>query len=148
MNITSENKEQTVNTSHETIVIVNCILNAPLMLISILGNALVLIAVRRTPSIHSPSMTFLYSLAVSDLLVGLIVQPLYIANTLTNICVLKLLTGMIAFFVCGVSLYSITAISVDRLIALLFHLRYASLVTKSRVRYTILVIWLRKTISF
>lgn len=147
MNITGENKEQTVTTSHETIVIINCVLNAPLMLISILGNALVLTAVRRTPSIHSPSMTFLYSLAVSDLLVGMIVQPLYIANTLTNIRVLKLLTGMMAFFVCGVSLDTITAISVDRLIALLFHLRYATLVTKSRVRYTILVIWLTKAIS-
>ncbi|XP_078345494.1 melanocyte-stimulating hormone receptor-like [Oculina patagonica] len=147
MNFTGENKNETVDASDRTIVIINSALNAPLMLISILGNALVLAAVRRTPAIHSPSMTFLYSLAVSDLLVGLIVQPLYIANTLTNIHVLKLLAGMMAFFVCGVSLDTITAISVDRLIALLYHLRYATMVTASRVRYTIVAIWFTKVLS-
>lgn len=147
MNFTDENKNEAVIASHRTIVIINSALNAPLMLISILGNALVLAAVRRTPAIHSPSMTFLFSLAISDLLVGLIVQPLYIANTLTNIHFLKLLAGMMAFFVCGVSLDTITAISVDRLIALLYHLRYATMVTTSRVRYTIVAIWSIKVVS-
>ena len=147
MNFTGENMTETVGTSNGNIVIINSALNAPLMLISILGNALVLTAVRRTPAIHSPSMTFLYSLAVSDLIVGLIVQPLYIANTLTNIHFLKQLAGMMAFFVCGVSLDLITAISVDRLIALLYHLRYATLVTASRVRYTIVAIWFTKVLS-
>lgn len=129
------------------IIIINCALNAPLMLISICGNGLVLTAVIRTPSIHSPSMNFLCSLAVSDLLVGLLVQPLYIANTLTDIHVLKLLAGMMAFFVCGVSLDTVTAISVDRLIALVLHLRYPSVVTKSRVRCTVLTIWLIRGLS-
>lgn len=44
-----------------SIIIINCALNAPLMLISICGNGLVLAAVIRTPSIHSPSMNFLCS---------------------------------------------------------------------------------------
>ena len=69
----------------ETITIINCVLNAPLMLISILGNALVLAAIIRTPSIRStPHMIMLCSLAVSDFLVGLIAQPLYIARELTK----------------------------------------------------------------
>lgn len=155
MNYTDQDKNQAANphsnievhVSYGTIVIINCALNAPLMLISILGNALVLAAVKRTPSIHLPSMNLLCSLAVSDLLVGLIVQPLYIANTLTNIHSLRLVAGMMAFFVCGVSLDTITAISVDRLIALLYHLRYASLVTNSRVRYTVVMIWLINVVS-
>ena len=66
------------------IVIINCIVNAPLMLTSILGNSLVFIAIWRTVSPRSPSMMFICSLAVSDLLVGLIVQPLYIANLLIS----------------------------------------------------------------
>ena len=63
------------NSTPETIIIINCVLNAPLMLISILGNALVLAAIIRTPSIRStPHMIMLCSLAVSDFLVGLIGQ--------------------------------------------------------------------------
>ena len=41
------------NSTPETIIIINGVLNAPLMLISILGNALVLAAIIRTPSIRS-----------------------------------------------------------------------------------------------
>ena len=134
--------------NRRTIIIINCALNAPLMLTSILGNALVLATVMKTRGLQSPSMTFLYSLAVSDLLVGLVVQPLYIANTITfNIPFLKLLTGMMAFYVCGVSLDTVTAISMERLIALLYHLRYSSLVTLARVRYTVVMIWFTKFFS-
>ena len=79
-------------------VIVNCALNAPLMLVSILGNALVLAAIMRTPSIRSPSMIMLGSLAVADLLVGLIAQPLFIVDELiTKVYVLRVLSSVIEF---------------------------------------------------
>ena len=74
------------NSTPETIIIIiiiNCVVNAPLMLISIQANALVLAAIIRTPSIRStPHMIMLCSLAVSDFLVGLIVQPIYIGDLL------------------------------------------------------------------
>ena len=72
------------NSHLETVVIINCALNVPLMLIAIIGNTLVLSSIWKTPSLRSPSTVFLSSLAVSDLLVGLVVQPVYIANELTN----------------------------------------------------------------
>ncbi len=72
------------NSTPETILIINCVLNAPLMLISILGNALVLAAIIRTTSIHSTSMIMLCSLAFSDLLVGFLAQPIYTAEELTK----------------------------------------------------------------
>ena len=113
-------------------VIVNCALNAPLMLVSILGNALVLAAIMRTPSIRSPSMIMLGSLATTDFLVGLIAQPLFIADELImKNHVLNAVSAMIGFALCGISLATITAISMDRFIALQYHLRYATLVTYS-----------------
>lgn len=127
--------------SSEPIVIINCLLNAALMPIAILGNALVLVAIIRTPAIRSTSMLMLCSLAVSDLLVGSIVQPLYIAHHQTKGEVLFLLEGTIGHAVCGVSFLTITAITVDRFIALHYHLRYATLVTKSRVKRTLVSIW-------
>ena len=139
MNHTDEGNND--SPTHETIVIINCALNAPLMLTSIIGNSLVLAAVWKTPSIRSTSMIMLCSLAVSDLLVGLVVQPLYIADELTNNLLLYRVSGMIGFYVCGVSFGTMTAISVDRLMALHYHMRYASLMTESRVKFIVGIIW-------
>ena len=127
----------------KTFVIVNCALNAPLILVTILGNALVLGAIIRTPSIRSPSMIMLCSLACSDLLVGFVAQPLFIADELIKeYHILHHVSAMIGFAVCGISLATITAVSVDRFFALHYHMTYAALVTDSRVIYTIIVIWL------
>ena len=112
------------------------------MLTSILVNSLVLAAIRRTPSLRSTSMIFLCSLAVSDLLVGIIGQPIYIGDLLTQNSSISQLSIMVGFSVCTVSLLTITAISVDRLLAVHFHLRYPTLVTKSRVKYILVLIWL------
>lgn len=138
MNIEYNNKDYD---SSETILIINCLLNAALMPVAIVGNALVLVAIIRTPAIRSASMLMICSLAVSDLLVGIMVQPFYIAHHLTHGTVLFLLEGSIGHPVCGVSFLTITAITVDRFIALHYHLRYATLVTKSRVKHTLLLIW-------
>ena len=129
------------NSTPETIIIINCVLNAPLMLISILGNALVLAAIIRTSSIRSTHMTLVCGLAVSDFLVGLIVQPIYIAQRLTKDRLVLKALQQIGFTLCGVSLLTITAIAVDRFLALHYHMRYATLVTQSRVKYTFIIIW-------
>jgi len=119
-----------------SVVIINCSLNAPLILIAIAGNTLVLAAILRTPSLRSPSTVFLCSLAVSDLAVGFVVQPLYITYKLTgNLSVYTALAIMAAGGT-GVSLLIMTAISVDRLLALHYHMRYPSLMTTHRALYT------------
>ena len=130
------------NSTPGTIVFINCVLNAPLMFISILGNALVLAAIIRTPSIRSTSMIMLCSLAVSDLLVGFLAQPIYIADVLMQDLFVYYLWRVIGASLCIVSLLVITAIAVDRFLALHYHMRYATLVTKSRVKYTLAITWL------
>ena len=139
---TDHHSDHEDNSTPETTVIINCVLNAPLMLISILGNALVLAAIIRTPSIRSTHMIMLCSLAVSDFLVGLIAQPLFIADKLTKDPLQNNLVVTVAFSVCGVSLLTMTTLSVDRFLALHYHMRYATLVTKSRVKFTLIIIWL------
>ena len=56
------------------VVVMNCILNVPLMFTSITGNALLLVAILRTALLRSvPSTIFLCSLAIPDfLLLGLL----------------------------------------------------------------------------
>ena len=92
------------NSNTETIVIINCLLNVPLILISIIGNALVLAAILRTPSLHSPSAIFLCFLAMTDLLVGFVTQPVYIATALKpNPSIYDAMFTLTAL-TCGVSL--------------------------------------------
>ena len=80
----NNNDDREDQSSPNSIFTIICIFNVPPMLISILGNAVVLAAIKRTPSIHSASMSLLSSLAVSDFLVDVIGQPIYIADLLTK----------------------------------------------------------------
>ena len=138
----SSDTEANSKSGFETVVIANCILNAPLMLLSIIGNALVLVAILRTPSLRSPSVIFLCNLAVSDLLVGLVVQPVYIVEQMVKtVPKLQEAIGGMGFAGCGVSLWTMTAITVDRFLALHYHLQYPNLMTTSRAIYTIITIW-------
>ena len=126
----------------ETTVIINISIITPLIFISITGNSLVLAAIKRTPSLRSPSIIFIHSLAVSDLVVGLIVQPLFIARELTNLDLVKYLLETSAYAACGVSLFITTAICLDRFVALHYHMRYPSIVTTTRAIYLISVVFL------
>ena len=140
----SDNTGKMDNTSNfETIVVINCILNVPLMLTSITGNALVLAAILRTPSLRSvPSIIFLCSLASTDFLLGLVGQPFYIADELyysTGGPISKV-EDFVSVSLCG-SLTTITAISVDRLLALHYHMTYPNLVTTKRAMYGSASLW-------
>ncbi len=110
-------------------VIINCILNAVFTPIGIIGNSLVLTAIFRTPALRSPSMILLCSLAVSDVLVGLVVQPLYIAKRLKKDSSLLQIWYFLSYGCCGVSLCTVTAISMDRFAALHYHMRYVTKLT-------------------
>ena len=132
------------SSNFETIVVINCILNAPLMLTSITGNALVLATILRTPSLRSvPSTIFLCSLAITDFLVGLVVQPVYIANELQYSAggPLYKVENFISVSLCGVSLSTMTAISVDRFLALHYHVTYANLMTTKRAMNASASLW-------
>ena len=133
--------------SERTLVIVNCILNVPPILICIVGNALVLIAASKSRRIRSSSMEILSSLAFSDLLFGIIAQPLFLAHQFTKESFLNSLMVLIVYPICGVSLWTLTAISVDRFLALHFHMRYATLVTTTRVKISIAFIRLYNFVS-
>ena len=87
------------------------------------------------------------SLAFSDLLVGIIAQPLFLAHQFTKESFLNSLMVLIVYPICGVSLWTLTAISVDRFLALHFHMRYATLVTTTRVKISIAFIWLYNFVS-
>lgn len=122
-------------------IVVNCVLNAVLILIAIIGNSLVIAAIFRTPTIHSPFTTLLCSLAVSDLLVGFVVQPVYFANEITHNSLLGYFSSFLRYGTCGVSLCTMTTVSLDSFAALHYHMRYVTMVITPRVLSALAIIW-------
>ena len=116
-------------------------INIALSITATLGNALILVALNRESSLNPPSKLFLRCLAFSDLFVGLIVQPVAVISLLSavyhrrNLCqVGELLWYSLSILMVGFSLATLTAISVDRLLALLLGIRYRQVVTMKRAR--------------
>ena len=121
-------------------------LNTFLSITATLGNVLILIALNKVTSICPPTKLLFQCLAVTDLCVGLITQPLFTVKLLASLNDNEYfyvgLTEVISSQVlCGVSLLTSTAISVDRLLALSLGLRYRYLVTLRRVRALVISFW-------
>ena len=124
------------------------VFNSFLSVNAFLENALVLFALHKESSLHPPSKLLLRSLATTDLCVGLISEPLFViywmsaANEYWNICLYAFEAGLIASYIlCTVSLSTMTAISVDRLLALLLGLRYGQVVTLNRTYIVVITLW-------
>ena len=129
--------------------ILNCAVNALFSFVATMANIVVLVAIRRTPSLHSPSNTLLFGLAASDLGVGLIVHPLFFAHILAKVvrnkavfCEAGIAVEVTANALCIISLLTVTAVGVDRFLALRLHLRYKELITVRRVTVAIGTVWI------
>ena len=131
----------------ETSVIITSVLNALLRPICIAGNVLVLAAVWRNPSLRTPSIILLCSLAVSDLFVGFLVLPVYVAiarfllSGSSSYLRLSQASLVLTIQLCGVSLDTMTAISVDRYLALRYHMRYPNMMTSRRATCAAATFW-------
>ena len=124
------------------------VVNILLSITAILGNSLILIALHKESSLHPPSKLLYRCLATTDLLVGLVNQPLYVAYWMSvvyehwSFCrYARDATVISSYVLCGVSLMTMTAISVDRLLAMLLGLRYEEIVTLRRTHIILAIVW-------
>ena len=119
---------------------------------ALLGNAVFLDALRKESSIHPPSKLFFRCLATTDIFVSVITEPLSVyywmsvVNERWNNCRYVIFS---LFFTANVlspvSLLTATAISVDRLLALLSRLRYRQVVTVKRTFAVLAAFWIIST---
>ena len=127
-----------------------CVLNAYLSYSATMLNIVAIYAIRKTSSLSKNLKTLLFSLAVSDLGVGLLAQPMFVAHVMdskqnneTNesynaIHIACLIPTNFFFYA---SLFSVTALCADRFLAIHLHLRYQELVTYKRVAAAVISIW-------
>ena len=136
--------------------IANSVFNVFLCYTAIMLNSVTIYAIRKTSSLPKPLKTLLLSLAVSDLGVGFLEQPLYISflvmelksrnendpesfNTVGSAVGFALPSTVHLFSLC--SLFGVIALNADRFLAIHLHLRYQELVTHKRVVAVVISIW-------
>ncbi|XP_032232302.2 histamine H2 receptor [Nematostella vectensis] len=131
--------------------VIVAVLNGITIFPAIVLNALVLVSIWRTPALHTPSMVLLGSLALSDFGVGILAQPLIVVSAAMELkasewpkmyCDIATVYCFFSSHFCGVSLLSITAVVVDRFMALHLHLRYRAIITAKKVSIVCCGIWL------
>ena len=112
------------------------------------GNLALLIAFSPSETIpRRVNIYFILSLTIADLVIGLTMTPLYICYAAIHdpLWLVKL-EGFLWIFTVTATTHSLSAVSLDRLISVLYPLRYHQIMTKKRCRVVILLIWLGSVI--
>ena len=136
--------------------IINVVVNSFSCYTTIMLNIVLIFALRRSSSLPKTLKALILSVAVSDIGVGLLVQPLYIARLLMEIKntkhhwneTYKDVDRTIGRTLGYVSFFGVTTISVDRFLAIHLHLKhqelltYQEIVTYKRVVAAVILSWI------
>ena len=136
--------------------VLNCVVNSFLSYATVMLNIVLIFALRRTSSLPKTLKVLILSVAVSDIGMGLLVQPLYIARLLMDMKntdhhwkeTYKDVDRTIGRTLGYVSFFGVTTISVDRFLAIHLHLKhqdlltYQEIVTYKRVVATVILSWI------
>lgn len=122
-----------------------CVVTGAVILATLVGNALVILAVLLVRKLKQPPNFLLVSLAVADFCVGLIVMPIALIKSLTD----KWIMGEVIcrlwtsadLTLCTASIINLCMISVDRYCAVSRPLRYAAQRTRRRILSYIFIVW-------
>ncbi|KAG9335487.1 hypothetical protein JZ751_004616 [Albula glossodonta] len=117
-----------------------------MMLFTIFGNILVIIAVLTSRFLRGPQNLFLVSLAAADILVATLIIPFSLANELMGYwyfrsawCEIYLALDVLF---CTSSIVHLCAISLDRYLSVSRPVKYVAQRTPRRIKAAILVVWL------
>ena len=129
-----------------------CLLNAFLSYTATMLNIVTIHAIRKTPSLSKNSKTLLLSLAVSDLGVGLLAQPMYVVHLVSmdwnennetsktyNAIYIAVLVPTNLFTYA--TLFLAIILCAERFMAIHYYLTYQELVTHKRVVTAVVSIW-------
>ena len=137
--------------------IANIVLNAFLSCTAIALNSITIPALIKTTFPTQPSKTLLLSLAVSDLCIGILIHPMFIALIIIRVQEnsenSSAFNTMYTAFVTAVniigntSVFGVMALSADRFLAIHLHLRYQELVTHKRAFIVVSLMWVFSVFS-
>ena len=115
-------------------------------LAAVIGNTVVLWLFYKNKSLRTISNRFLASLCVADFLVGLVIDPVWIAIRFfaqpKRTHILKQVINLLWIHSTAATVFNLCCVSVDRFIAIRFPLRYQDIITKQRCYAVIIMVWL------
>ena len=132
--------------------ILQFVIPACLSVTAVAFNAVAILALRRTLALPKNLKLLLLSMAVSDVGVGLLVQPMYVGMVVLfkekshTLAILTDAYMIVTSFICAASLIGVTALAADRFLAVHLHLRYHEFVTYNRVVFVVILIWMSSAI--
>nr|XP_009478685.1 PREDICTED: neuromedin-U receptor 1 [Pelecanus crispus] len=123
-----------------------CVIYLLIFVVGAVGNTLTCIVILRHRFMRTPTNYYLFSLAVSDLLVLLLGMPLELYDMWSNYPFLLGASGcyfktLLFEAVCFASILNVTALSVERYIAVVHPLKAKYVVTRNHAKRVIVTIW-------
>lgn len=126
------------------------VINTPFALFAVISNLVVLITICKTQELRIPANILLCSLALTDLLVGLVTQPLFVAWRVmlhypSTICRSEVLHSLyeVFLYVCtGGSFLCLAYLSTDRFMAVSKPLHYRARVTTGKAIRNMAIVWI------
>lgn len=144
------------------LVTVVCFLSIVSSSVTLVGNLVVIPVLWKCSTVSMTMKALFLNLAVSDLAIGLLVQQMYIGITVVMLkttrgtdhdrfdflCPFTMTIFWFALYLFASSSFlSVAAIALDRLLAVVLHLRYSQLITPKRVLITVVLLWATSTIG-
>ena len=121
--------------------------------VAILLNAILIVAVVNKKKLRSICNILLASMAVADLLIGAVAQPLFfiagifrLLEDYETMCAL-VLAGFFAMYLQSASIYHLAVLSCERYIAIKKGINYKFIVTKRRLVVCIIIMWVLTALS-
>ena len=124
--------------------VINSLLACP----TFLANFLVILVIWNKPNLRSNAVYLLGFLAVTDALVGLAAQPLFVAYSVqvlvykTPSCFVMVAYDLLSFLLCFWSATTSLIVTIDRCVAVLYPYKYARFLPARRLSAGVAIAWL------
>ena len=121
-----------------SLTIANCIVSAS----SLFTNALVIYILIKSKQVTKASCKLIFQLSISDILIALFVQNLYLAVIYGTTCFVKIASQFSLTFLSRLSGYTIGIIGVDRYVRIKYKMRFKSILTTKFMMNMIVLVWM------
>ena len=135
-----------------TMNLVTAVINIITSPLAVISNSFIAVVIFTNVRLRTPSNLLIGCLALSDILVGLAVQPGYITYRLMENqhrsvpCFVRILYSSSFYICCGVSFMTLTAVSYERFVAVRLQTRYNDVFSSGRVLKYVVAIWTLNTL--
>lgn len=129
-----------------TILIITTIFNIITSITATFGNSLILIVLNKRRDLQTRTYILLGFLSATDVIVGLIIQPLHVCNGVLLLmskpnCELFDKMDIMSLLFIGWSLFTVAEIALTRYMAIFFPYKHNAVVTKKRICVCTLIVW-------